>query len=211
MSDLRITINVLGRVSTNCYFISNDQTKEAIIVDPADNAPLIQEKCEEMQISPVAILLTHGHFDHIMAALDVKKAFQIPIYAGADEKAILSDPSVNCSKMIGKGIEFTADQWLKDGDILNLAGFSMEVIATPGHTAGSVCYYFAQESILISGDTLFKEGLGRTDLPTGDQSTIIKSIKRRLFSLPENTVVYPGHDSKTTIEHEKLNNIIFSL
>jgi len=203
--------SVLGPVSTNCYFIYNEESREAIIVDPADNSIFIINKCQEMDINPVAILLTHGHFDHITAAEDVRKAFGIPIYAGEAEKDLLHGSNGNLSRLAVKPVSLTADIWLEDADVLDLAGFSIEVITTPGHTVGSVCYYIKEEDVLMSGDTLFLESVGRTDFPTSSTSAIIHSIKEKLFTLPEETDVYPGHDDKTTIAHEKKFNPVASL
>jgi glyoxylase-like metal-dependent hydrolase (beta-lactamase superfamily II) len=208
MSDFKITAYALSRLQTNCYFIENSKTGEVIIVDPADNASFIQDYCEKHNLKPVAVFLTHGHFDHIMAAEDVRDAFKIPIYAGADEKEILADASLNCSAMMGAKAEFAADCWLNGGDVIKLAGFEINVISTPGHTPGSVCYYFKDEDTLISGDTLFRDSFGRTDLPGGNQGEITRSIKDKLFILPDNTVVYPGHGEKSTVGYEKRNNMI---
>ena len=178
------------------------------MIDPADHPERIADICKSSGLTPAAILLTHGHFDHIMAAEGVKNAFGIPVYAGAEEKKLLSDPLLNGSAMIGENISMTADQWLNDGDILELAGFRIDVIATPGHTAGSVCYYFRDENILISGDTLFCGGIGRTDLPTGSYPSIVRSIGRKLLTLPRDTKVYPGHDEPTDIASESRRGMV---
>ena len=206
MSNLFISIYVLGEGATNCYFIGNTQTNETIIIDPADNARSIQSKCEEMNLKPITILLTHGHYDHILAVNEVREIFKIPVYAGLEEKELLADFSLNCSELFGGKAEVVADKWLNDGDILELAGMTIKVIRTPGHTAGSICYYFESENLLVSGDTLFKGTFGRTDLPTGNMSALIQSITQKLFTLPDNTDVYPGHGRKTIIANEKWDN-----
>lgn len=207
MSDFRIKTCVLGQVSTNCYLIYNEGTKEAVIVDPADNAAYILNKCRELGITPKAILLTHGHFDHILAAEDIRRAFHCELYAGADEYAMLKDPSLNLSGTFdGDQIGLEADYLARDGEVLELCGYRFQVIFTPGHTAGSVCYWIESEGVLLSGDTLFEDSLGRTDLPTASSAAIVKSILERLFVLPEDTMVYPGHGDPTTIRHEKQYN-----
>ncbi len=207
MSNFRIKTCVLGPVSTNCYLIYHEQTKKALIVDPADYASRIISKCRELSLQPEAVLLTHGHFDHIMAAEEVRKEFSCKLYASRDEEQLLLDPGRNMSVQMGnRQLSIRADQWLVDGDVLELGGFTWKVIATPGHTPGSVCYYCEQEDVLISGDTLFAESLGRTDFPGGSTAAIIRSISEKLLTLPEDTMVYPGHGDPTTISHEKKYN-----
>lgn len=208
MSDFRIRSMVLGAISTNCYLIFHNETKKAVIIDPAENAPYIKKRCADLGLLPEAILLTHGHFDHIQAAKALKKEYDCPIYAGRNEVGILREPDESVSSMVEdmSQLAITPDQLVKDGDILKLAGFEIRVLETPGHTAGSVCYYIASEDVLISGDTLFQEGLGRTDFPTGSSRQIIDSILNKLFALPEDTMVYPGHGEETTIKYEKVYN-----
>ena len=199
-----ITIEV-GMIGTNCYLINYEENK-AFIIDPGDNSNAIQKKCSQLNLGPIAVLLTHGHFDHMMAAEAIKEAYGIPIYAGEAEKELLNNPRYNGSVMINKPCTLTADRWLAgQADI-----FGFTVIATPGHTAGSVCYYHEKEKILFSGDTLFKDSFGRTDLATGDMDTLAHSIKNILFALPEDVKVYPGHGPATTIGYEKRHNMINS-
>ncbi|MFR5602182.1 MAG: MBL fold metallo-hydrolase [Lachnospiraceae bacterium] len=207
MSGFRIKTIVLGAVSTNCYLVYGEEKKDAVIVDPADNAPYIIQQCVGSGLKPQAILLTHGHFDHIMAATELREHYGCPIYASAKEAAMLADYSLNLSGSCGTDqIGLEADFWLRDGEELSLAGFGWKVLETPGHTSGSVCYYIPEEEVLISGDTLFEESLGRTDLPTGNTAAIIRSIINVLFPLPDETMVYPGHGSPTSIGHEKQYN-----
>jgi glyoxylase-like metal-dependent hydrolase (beta-lactamase superfamily II) len=214
MSDLKIITTVLGFVQTNCYFAVNEKTRRCLIIDPADDADLIMEKCRELQIEPAAILLTHGHFDHTGAVRGLKDALNLPIYAGEGEKGVLSDPAVNGELMFvsearrrgAKPVE--ADVWLKDGELIEAAGFTVKAIAAPGHTAGGVCYYAGKENVLFSGDVLFADSFGRTDLPTGCQKTLTDSIINKLFTLPDETEVYPGHGEPTSIKREKQSNPI---
>lgn len=209
MSNFRIKTCVLGQVGTNCYFIYDEEKKQVVIVDPADNGAFILNKCKELSLTPVAVLLTHGHFDHILASEDIKRAFGCKIYASKAEAALLGDPAMNLSGSFGGNqMGLRADCLVRDGEVLKLGGFTWKVLATPGHTAGSVCYWIAEENVLLSGDTLFAESLGRTDLPTSSLGEIIRSIKDKLFLLPEETMVYPGHGEPTTIGHEKQHNPI---
>lgn len=207
MSDFRIQTYVLGEVSTNCYLIYHDGSREAVVVDPADNGAYVQNKCRELNVKPAAVLLTHGHFDHILAVKDICRAFPCKVYAGINEELLLQDPSLNLSgSMRSEQLGIEADVLVKDGDELSLIGFTWKVLETPGHTSGSVCYYVESEQALFSGDTLFADSLGRTDLPTGDMRAIVRSIQEKLFSLPADTMVYPGHGEATTIRHEQRYN-----
>ncbi|MCC8127351.1 MAG: MBL fold metallo-hydrolase [Clostridiales bacterium] len=207
MSDLRIQTLVLGAVSTNCYVLYHNQTKRAVIVDPADEAERIRRKCEELALRPEAILLTHGHFDHIMAVEDVKRLYGCEVWAGWKEEKMLLDPALNLTGYQGmKQVSIRADHPVRDNEVISLIGFDWKVLETPGHTAGSVCYYIESEEILLSGDTLFEGSLGRTDFPTGSSAEIVRSIRDRLLVLPEDTMVYPGHGDPTVIKYEKKYN-----
>ncbi|MBS5065859.1 MAG: MBL fold metallo-hydrolase [Hungatella hathewayi] len=203
MGDLRIKTCVLGMVSTNCYIVYRE--KEAVVIDPADNGAYIVNQCRELGVMPVAVLLTHGHFDHIMAVDDLRK-LSLPVYAGADEEGLLGDTSLNLSASFGHSFTTRADHYVKDGEMFSLLGKTWKVIATPGHTSGSVCYLVDDEDVLFSGDTLFAESLGRTDFPTGSSSQIVASITEKLFPLRDDIMVYPGHGEPTTIGHEKQYN-----
>jgi len=207
MDDLRIKTCVIGMVNTNCYLVYHDQTKDAVIVDPADNSEYLIRQCKALGISPKAILLTHGHFDHILAAKEIKAVFDCPIYAGREEDLLLRDPAMNLSGSYGTPrITITADYLASDGEILRLIGFEWQVITTPGHTGGSTCFLIGSEGVLFAGDTLFLESVGRSDLPTGDSFTLVNSVLTKLFVLPEETMVYPGHGDPTSIAHEKQYN-----
>lgn len=207
MSDFRIKTYPVGQLGTNCYVVYRESIKKAVIVDPGGDGTYILDMCRELSLIPEAVLLTHGHFDHILAVKDMKEAFpEVKIFAGDKEKGLLEDPAVNLSSAFGKACTVSADEYAEDGAILSLAGLTFHVLFTPGHTAGSVCYLIPEESVLISGDTLFSGSLGRTDFPTGNQSMILSSIRERLFALPEDTLVYPGHGEATTMGHEKVHN-----
>lgn len=202
---LRIKTCVLGMVGTNCHIIYHDITREALIIDPADDSGQIVLLCSQMDIKPVAILLTHGHFDHIMAVEEVRKHYDIPVYAGEQETDLLADPNRNMSALYGGWVSVRPQTTFKDQEVINIAGFDCKVLHTPGHTPGSVCYWIEKEGVLVSGDTLFYESLGRTDFPGGSTREIIASIGR-LFQLPDDTMVYSGHGEPTTIGHEAVHN-----
>lgn len=197
----------VGDVQTNCYFIVNPQTKEALIIDPGAQGSFLAGRIRDRGYQPVAILLTHGHFDHAGAADDLKKAFDIPIYAYEAEKRVLEDPRLNLTGMWAfKGERYQADKYVKDGDILELAGFTIKVLFTPGHTPGGCCYYFEGNKVLASGDTLFASSVGRTDFPEGSMSDLVRGIRDKLLNLPGDTEVLPGHMQRTTIAYERQYN-----
>lgn len=207
MSDFRMCTMQLGMVQTNCYLVWNDDTREAFVVDPADRAEVIAMKLRQNGLTLKAILLTHGHFDHMMAVPNLKKMFGVPVYAGEAERPVLLDASANLSLAWGgQAVEFDADHYVKDGEVIEIAGFPITVITTPGHTVGGVCYYLKEEGQLFAGDTLFRGSYGRTDLETGNIQALILSIQKKVLVLPPETAVYPGHNAATSIEWERRHN-----
>ena len=207
MNKLIVQKDILGPVFTNVYYGMNADTRELFIVDPAAAADRIAQHIARMEGKPVAILLTHGHFDHILAAEEIRRQYEIPIYACRQEEEMLREPSVNMTDRFSKTVSLSADRWLSDLEVFECAGFSVQMLHTPGHTVGSCCYYLKDHGVLFSGDTLFCESVGRTDLPTGDFDTLESSIRNRLYTLPDETRVYPGHMGSTTIGHEKQFNL----
>ena len=209
---LSIARLVVGYVSTNCYIVCNEQEGSCVIVDPGDNAAGIIKTMKDRNTEPVAILLTHGHFDHILAVPELTGAYpDIQVYAYEAEKALLTDAGLNETRMIRKPMTLDSVRYLKDGEELTLLGAVWRVISTPGHTAGSCCYYLPEEGILFSGDTLFDGDCGRTDLPTGNSSAILHSIREILMKLPDETQVLPGHETFTTIGRERRQNIVMRM
>ncbi len=204
---VKVECAVLGILQTNCYLVKNEQNRECVLVDPAGQFERIQKMVESSGCKLQGILLTHGHFDHIMAASEAKRHFGVKIYAGKHEQKILAQPALNLSgDYLSDPVELCADEWLDDGQGLELAHLVFRVIHTPGHTCGGVCYYLPDEGILFSGDTLFAESVGRTDFPTGSMSELVRSIQEKLFVLPEETAVYTGHGECTAVAYEKQYN-----
>ena len=204
---INILYKVLGMVGTNVYFPYNEETRECVIIDPADQADAIIRLIREKDLKPVRILLTHGHFDHFMAMDAVRDHFGIPVYALDLEEQTLSDPDKNGTRgFLGRGMTVKADGFMRDGEKLELLGTEWQVIATPGHTEGSCCFYIPSEKILFAGDTLFCGSYGRCDLPGGSEAAIVRSIRGKLFTLPEDTKVLCGHMGPTTIGTEKKYN-----
>ncbi|MDY5870898.1 MAG: MBL fold metallo-hydrolase [Lachnospiraceae bacterium] len=210
MANLKIGRIVMGMCQTNCYFVYPEGKSEVILFDPADKGDYIYHSLKDKGFTVAAILLTHGHFDHIWGLEELKELSGAKVYAYEEEKEVCENASVNVSKGAGRPCEITADEYVKDGATISVAGMSCQLIATPGHTKGSCCYYFEEEGILISGDTLFQESVGRTDLPTGSMSALVRSVKEKLMVLPADVKVYPGHGESTTIGYEKEYNPFLS-
>ena len=206
MGKLKVDQYVVGSVQTNCYFAINEETKEVLIIDPGACAGQLAERVRTEGLHPVAVLLTHGHFDHAEGAQELAGEFDIQIYVHEDDRETLENPKLNVSWLMGKSEVFHADQFLKDEQELDLAGFHIRVLHTPGHTPGGCCFYFPYENTVFSGDTLFCGSVGRTDFERGSMSELIRSIREKLLALPEDTVVYSGHGDVTTIEYERMSN-----
>ena len=206
MVPMRIQQYVVSVCATNCYFAINDDTKEVLIIDPGASAKQLAEKVKEHGLKPAGILLTHGHFDHSAAAEELAQLLDVKIYAHEAEQETLEMPGLNLSGWEGKSETYHADVYLKDEQELELAGFKVRVLFTPGHTVGGCCYYFVEQGALFSGDTLFEGSIGRTDFPKGSASQLIRAIKDKLIILPEETAVYPGHGEMTGIGMERVNN-----
>ena len=202
----KIDSRILGMVGTNCYLLCNMDIKECVLIDPADSQDEISRMIDESGCSLKGILLTHGHFDHIMAADAVRDKYGVKVYASCDEKNTLEQPHINLGEAYGLKLSVKADVWHKDGEILKLAGFDIEALHTPGHTEGGSCYYVREIGVLFSGDTLFCGSVGRTDFPGGSMSEIVRSIKEKVMVLPDDTKAYPGHGEGTSVGYERVNN-----
>ena len=206
MAQLKIGRMVLGVCATNCYFLYREGESDVIVVDPADKGDQIYSALAAKGFVVKGILFTDGHFDHIWGANKLRELSGAKIYALDEEKTLCEDASVNLSAQFGRSYTAAADVYVKDGEEITIADMTCKVIATPGHTVGSCCFYFEEAGFLVCGDTIFEESVGRTDFPTGSSSRLIRSIKEKIFVLPDETKLYPGHGDSTTVEHEKMYN-----
>lgn len=206
MSNLSITTIQVGPIQTNCYIVVNEDTKRALVFDPGEDAERIYAYLNHNQLSVEAILLTHGHFDHITGVAQLVRLTNAKVYMSEQEKELAMNETMNCSMMFGHSVTLCPDFLVKNQESLEFLNTTVKVIATPGHTKGSVCYYIEDNQLLISGDTLFFESYGRTDFPTGSDVQLEQSIEMLLSTLPYDVVVYPGHGIKTTIGYERKNN-----
>ena len=210
MANLEIFQKTLGELSTNCYILVNHDTGECVVFDPADDAAQLKEIFSTPGFKLQAIFLTHGHIDHIGAAKELKDTFQVPIYASKEEdEQILGKVGANLSAMFGNPMTLQADEVLRDGQKVEIIGTTLTCLLTPGHTAGGMCYYCEELQSVIAGDTLFCGSVGRTDFPTGNGADLVNSVREKLFTLPDETKVFPGHMNSTTIIWEKENNPYF--
>ena len=203
---LKIGKIVMGSVQTNCYFLYQEENNKIIVVDPADRGEYLYNAFKEAGLEVAAILLTHGHFDHIWGCNQLRELAGVQVFAFEDERDLCESAKLNVSEDVGRPYTATVDWYLKDGETVTIEGMEFKVIWTPGHTQGSCCYYFEKDNILISGDTLFEGSVGRSDLPTGDGKLLSRSLKERLMILPDETLVFPCHGNSTNIADEKKYN-----
>lgn len=195
----------VGSLETNCY-LCYKQPENAVLIDPGDEAERILEAVRQKNATLRAILLTHAHYDHILAAEAVAGACAAPILAPAGEREALEDGMINLSALMGGATcHVKADRFLEDGEEVTVGEMTFRVLHTPGHTRGSSCYDMPGEGVLFAGDTLFFHSYGRTDLPGGSERQMAASL-RRLLALEGDRVVYPGHGPATTLAQERLHN-----
>lgn len=196
----------VGPLAENCFLIRRDDADEAVIVDPGDEAERLLAAIEDLGVELKAILLTHTHIDHVGAVAPIARATGAPVYCPQAEAFVLADIESWTPFGFPPAESYEADETVVGGERLALAGLDIDVIFTPGHSPGHVAYLLADEPALFSGDVLFQNSIGRTDLPGGDGPTLLASIARLLERLPDDTVVHPGHMSVTTLGRERVNN-----
>jgi glyoxylase-like metal-dependent hydrolase (beta-lactamase superfamily II) len=191
---------------TNCYIVGAEPAGPGVVIDPGGEGARIVAQVEEAGLAVEYVLLTHAHFDHIGAVPDVLRATCAQLALHAGDRSLLESGGGGARWGLNLPPLPAPDLALEDGQVLEVGELRFRVLATPGHTGGGVSFYVAAEGAVFVGDALFESGVGRTDLPGGDTATLMRSIKRVLFALPEETVVYPGHGPTTTIGREKRAN-----
>ncbi len=198
----------VGQLRCNCSIFGDEQSREGIVIDPGDELAKITEVLDKHQLKVKAIIITHGHIDHVMGAAKLRALTGAPVYMNEDDYALLDALDVQAGWL---GVETPErpeiDMAARDGLAVKLSSADFNIILTPGHTQGSLSVWIPQEQKLIAGDTLFRETVGRTDLPGGDSRKLLGSIKTRLLPLPDNTMVIPGHGAPTTIAHERSSTL----
>lgn len=202
-----------GAFQANCYVVAPAPGEECVVIDPGQDAvPGLDDMLREHRLKPVAVILTHGHIDHVWSVAPVCGARDIPAFIHPEDRELLSDPAKGfsaASAQIFGGLTLSEPddvRELADGTVLELAGLRIHVAHAPGHTRGSVTFGLTEERVLFSGDLLFAGSIGRTDLPGGDYPTILRSLARTCLTLPDDTVVLPGHGPQTTIGRERATN-----
>lgn len=203
----------VGALQTNCYIIGNAEGRDAVVIDPGGEGTRILSRLGKLGLNLAAILLTHAHFDHIMAAWTLKAQLGGKIYLHPGEQEVL------LQSIFGLGARFRpevrpvspdqVDCRLSGGDRLRFGRIRIEVIDTPGHTPGHVSFYLEEPGMIFSGDTIFAGSIGRTDFPGGSFDALINSVRTRIFPLPDKTIIHPGHGSQTSVGREKASNPFF--
>lgn len=191
----------VGEISTNAYILNGEY-----VIDPGGISRELAKSLVDFQDRLKGILLTHAHYDHIAGISEVKETVDIPIYCHPDEVEMLCNPEKNMSQWAGQTVSFDADHTISEGSELELMDGTIRTLHTPGHTRGSLSFHLDEDNLLFAGDTLFREGIGRTDLPGGDHQKLLRSIQEKILTLPRKTTVLPGHGPKTTVGSEADNN-----
>jgi hydroxyacylglutathione hydrolase len=195
---------VVGRLQTNCYILQSDST--ALVIDPGDEPERILRFLTDLSVKPSQIIATHTHFDHVLGVDAIRTALKIPFVIHRDDLPMLESMQIRVRQFMGFSVPHPpkVDRFLKDGESITVGPDIVRVIHTPGHSPGSIS--LAGQGFVLTGDALFNQSVGRTDLPGGDFDTLVHSITDRLFSLDDDTIVYPGHGPETSIGDEKLAN-----
>lgn len=203
---MKIKIFPLGSFQTNCYILTEETSNKTVVIDPGNDAFIVLDYLAKEGLQLEAIFLTHGHFDHIGAVGDILAKYNVPVYMSYEDSKFLSDTTLNLSHFVGKPFVIDIKPVLvQDGDEIKCGDITFKVIETPGHTPGGICFY--TDGKLFAGDTLFKRSIGRTDFPGGSYGQIAMSIREKIYTLPDETIVYPGHGPETTVREEKVENM----
>lgn len=209
-----IKVLTVGRLQEHTYFFIDQETKHGFLIDPGDEAERILAKIIEEKWVIEKIILTHGHFDHIGAAEQIRQVLECPIVIHEEGKQYLQNAEWNLSCIYGEGYTLSADEYVQHGDIIVLeanANMNLKVIYAPGHTSDGTAYYCEKDQTAFVGDILFNGAVGRCDNPGGNMNRLLNSIKAQIFTLPDETVILPGHGPSTTVKNEKAANPFFNL
>lgn len=205
MKDMKVETVVVGALETNCYLVYCQESLECAVIDPGADPDKIFRALRDKNLNPVVLINTHGHVDHIGANQDIKERFDIPLLLHQADLPLLQNALLSeIALLLGARKSPDPDGFLSDGQEIRFGRESLKVLATPGHSPGGVC--LLGQDLLLSGDTLFCGGVGRTDLPGGYWDELVRSIRQRIFTLPGNVRVYPGHGPSTSVESEKDTN-----
>ncbi|QZY56223.1 MBL fold metallo-hydrolase [Crassaminicella profunda] len=205
---MRLERLVVGMLETNGYILYDENTLEAFIIDPGDEAKTFVEHIHKSRLKPIGIILTHYHYDHIGAVLELKKKYPMPVYIHKKDVEGLKDPNVNYSiSSFRKSIAIIPEQILKDGDKIEVSWVTLEIIHTPGHTPGGICIKVKDENIIFTGDTIFNMDLGRTDLEGGDDHAMKNSIRNKVSKWNDEMMIYPGHGDSSLMEYVRKKNV----
>jgi glyoxylase-like metal-dependent hydrolase (beta-lactamase superfamily II) len=204
---------VVGMLQTNCYLVADPHSRQAAVIDPGGDGDRIAARIRGLGLELMAILNTHGHFDHVLDAWTLKQQFGAQVYLNRKDQAILDNRSVGLAGLFtsaSKSPRGSVDQWLQEGDRVQIGAICLEVLETPGHTPGHISLYYRQGNLIFVGDTLFAGSIGRTDFPGGSYEQLLRSVREKIFPLNARTLVYPGHGPETTVGEEMRSNPFFS-
>lgn len=203
---MKIVKYSLGQLQANCYFLINGQ--DCLIIDPADEASFILEELQRKKLKLIGLLATHGHFDHIGAVGEIQLSFNVPLYIFKEDQFLIDRLNETAKYFLGFDPNFIKPKTINylDKKQLTISNYQLTIVHSPGHTPGGCCFYFKEENALFTGDTLFKDGIGRYDFSYSNKGKLKNSFKK-LFKLPKETIIYPGHEEETSIKEEQ-NNLL---
>ncbi|MCT4604833.1 MAG: MBL fold metallo-hydrolase [Marinisporobacter sp.] len=201
---------VVGMLETNGYILYDEYSLEAFIIDPGDEVKTFIERIQKKRLKPIGIILTHYHYDHIGAVIELKEKYPMPVYIHKKDAKGLNDPYINHSiSSFRKAIAIIPDKLVKDGDHIETSWVNLEIIHTPGHTPGGMCIKVKNENIIFTGDTIFNVDIGRMDLDGGDEQAMKNSIRNKISKWKDEVMIYPGHGDPASMEYVRKKNVEF--